>query len=631
MWRIKIKTLWALGLRNFYHVMLYRLLKKGGWYGRAHQKIAVPSGPFFHNPPQLKQHRVQTHTNTLTMISSNWQENIRYFGHKDVKMTAVPPDWHLNPFTGTRTDATQPWWKISDFSSDAGDIKVLWEASRWDWVLVFALRSKFGQKEAFYHLNHWIHDWCERNPPYRGVNWKCGQEAAIRVLHLAMAALLLEQTNKPLQSMIDLVEMHLKRIALTFRYALAQDNNHATSEAAALFVGGSWLVEAGVTTGRAWARQGRKFLERLVRRLIATDGSFSQYSTNYHRVVLDTLSMVELWRRRQALPRFSSTWENRAAVAAEWLASMVDPQTGDAPNLGANDGARLLPLTETDYRDFRPSVQLAMALFKQVHAYPSQEGQHQRHEDRLLEWLGISIDGLKPRLSTHSRLLDKGGYAILKRSASLLVVRYPRFRFRPSQADALHLDFWINGENWLRDGGTYSYHASADALRYFPGTESHNTVQMDRRDQMPRLGRFLFGDWLKAFLLSPLEETSCTTTFGVGYRDGRGAVHKRNVELKDNHLRVIDQIEGFTSSAILRWRLKPGDWQLKGHTLFHKECRIQIKTSIPLRRFELIEGWESRYYLQKSPLPVLELELTEPGRVTTDCHWSTDGNRIALA
>ena len=67
-----------------------------------------------------------------------------------------------------------------------------------------------------------------------------------------------------------------------------------------------------------------------------------------------------------------------------------------------------------------------------------------------------------------------------------------RFRFRPSQADAMHVDLWVKDQNLLSDAGTYSYNTDARWLKYFPGTQSHNTVQFDDRDQMPRLGRFLF-------------------------------------------------------------------------------------------------------------------------------------------
>ena len=41
----------------------------------------------------------------------------------------------------------------------------------------------------------------------------------------------------------------------------------------------------------------------------------------------------------------------------------------------------------------------------------------------------------------------------------MAMLRYPRFRYRPGHADALHLDLWLGDRNILRDGGTYSYNA----------------------------------------------------------------------------------------------------------------------------------------------------------------------------
>ena len=48
---------------------------------------------------------------------------------------------------------------------------------------------------------------------------------------------------------MELVYIHLKRIESTISYAIAQDNNHGTSEAAALFIGGSWLLANGYDYG----------------------------------------------------------------------------------------------------------------------------------------------------------------------------------------------------------------------------------------------------------------------------------------------------------------------------------------------------------------------------------------------
>ena len=106
-------------------------------------------------------------------------------------------------------------------------------------------------------------------------------------MHLAMAALVLGQTRQAGPALRDLIHLHLQRIAPTLSYAIGQDNNHGTSEAAALFIGGSWLQTLGLPAGARWAALGRRWLENRAVRLIGEDGSFSQYSLNYHRVMLD--------------------------------------------------------------------------------------------------------------------------------------------------------------------------------------------------------------------------------------------------------------------------------------------------------------------------------------------------------
>ncbi|WP_369959536.1 heparinase II/III-family protein [Pseudomonas benzenivorans] len=531
--------------------------------------------------------------------------------------TAPVPDWHVNPFTGHRIAFPErDWWLIPDFDPSVGDIKLVWETSRFDWVLAFAQLASTGDALSLAQLNVWLADWCVQNPPYKGPHWKCGQEASIRVMHLSMAALLLGQAEAPARCLLMLVQMHLQRIEPTLSYAMAQDNNHGTSEAAALYIGGSWLKAQNIPGGERWLRLGRKWLENRAARLIGVDGSFSQYSLNYHRVMLDTFCMVEVWRRNLQLPQFSSKWYARSLAASEWLRTMINPLNGDGPNLGANDGARLLQLTDTDYRDFRPSVQLAMTLFANVRAY-ADDGPW----NLPLRWLGLELPQ-SVATSPTSHLFDEGGFAVLRSGSAMALLRYPRFRFRPSQADALHLDLWLGGRNLLRDAGTYSYNAEAQWLNYFPGTASHNTVQFDDRDQMPRLSRFLFGDWLKTSYIEPLSEEADATTFAVGYLDGHKARHQRDVRLTKSTLRVIDKIEGFANKAVLRWRLEPGQWRVEGTSLCNGVHTLTIEASMPIARIELVEGWESRYYLDKEQVPVLEVEVHQPGSLTTEYRWA---------
>ncbi|OLC69683.1 MAG: heparinase [Gemmatimonadetes bacterium 13_1_40CM_4_69_8] len=604
---VRARTALSLGLGNVARVADYRLRLAAGMHPV--QRIApgpTPRAPFL----------AATATPSPWPVPEAWWERANYFAWLRPALDGGPPDWHRNPLDGTRASGTdRPWWVIPDFDPAAGDIKAIWEASRFDWAVNLAQRTGVGDAAALERLNAWLADWCAANPPYHGHNWKCAQEASVRVMHLAVAAFVLSQTRSPLPGLIDLLTVHLRRIAPTLGYAIGQDNNHGTSEAAALFVGGSWLETLGRPEAGPWHQLGRALLEDRVGRLIAADGSFSQHSVNYHRLVLDTLSLVELWRRHLRLPPFSGSMMARAAAATAWLRAMVDPATGDAPNLGANDGANLLPLTDAEYRDYRPAVHLATALFEGRCAFGG-PGPWQAH----LGWLGLARPG-ETASPPPSRLYDDGGYAVVRCADATAVLRYPRFRFRPGHADALHLDLSVAGENLLRDGGSFSYAADAEWLTYFCGVRGHNTVQFDDREQMPRLGRFLWGSWLKTKAVEPIREADGAATVAAAYEDARGASHTRRIALRRGGLVVQDTLAGFSRRAVLRWRLRPGPWTLRRAAVTDGRHHLEVSANVPLTRCELVSGWESRYYLQKTAIPVLEVEVASPGSVTSEYRW----------
>jgi hypothetical protein len=618
LWLIKARTALSLGLPNILRAASYRLGVRLGLNPVRRLKAAVPAPPFFGS----------TQLPPLPVCPlSEWQKTGSLFSRWPLNLGSSPPDWLANPLTGRRVPAPdRPWWQIPDFDSTVGDIKLIWELSRMDWVLAMAQRVRQRELGAVQRLNGWLADWCENNPPYLGPNWKCGQEASIRVIHLASAALILGQTKDALPGIRELVALHLQRIAPTVQYAMAQDNNHGTSEAAALFVGGSWLAVLGDSRGDQWAGTGRKLLENRASRLIGEQGTFSQYSLNYHRMMLDTFCAAESWRRHLGLPAFSLLWQAKARVATQWLYTLIDPNTGDGPNVGANDGARLMQLADTSYRDYRPSVQLAMVLFADQRAYATQGPWN-----HALEWLGVEL----PRSIAHapgSMQADDGGFMVMRHGEAMVLLRYPRFVFRPSQADALHVDLWVNGRALLRDAGTFSYNTERQWQDYFGGVAGHNTVQFDRREQMPRLSRFLLGDWLRTEDFEPMDTHSQWKDAGAGYRDTKGAIHHRRVRIEDKLLRVRDQVRGFADCAVMRWRLIPSAWQLEecsrsnaGQTLIWTNNlghTLKVSADVPLTRFEIVEGWESLHYLDKTPVPVLELEVNQPGTLTTEYHWT---------
>lgn len=601
-----LRTAFSLGLPSIARVLIYRASVGLGLNPVRKLRAEIPQGPFWTSVYGTPQGGAADYHLIDGML----------FGYRKVPFSEAPPDWLANPISGERFPGTlRSWWEIPDFDPQVGDIKLVWELSRMDWLLAMAQQASQGDRDALVRMNEWLADWCQQNPPYRGPNWKCGQEASIRVMHLAMAALLLGQAKAPASSLRDLIVLHLRRISPTISYAIGQDNNHGTSEAAALFIGGSWLESLGTKEGRRWARQGRRWLIERATRLISKDGSFSQYSLNYHRVMLDSYSMAEIWRRHLNLPPFPVRTMERLSQAQSWLHTMVDPISGDGPNVGANDGARLLPLAAAPYRDYRPSVQLAGILFSGRRAYAAIGPW-----DDTLSWL--KLDGALPCVPPlTSRVFDDGGFAVLRRGEATAMLRYPRFRFRPSQSDSLHLDFWLSGENILRDAGTYGYAVDVKWQNYFGGSAGHNTIQFDDSEQMPRLSRFLLGDWLRTTQTEELKEVGEIVSYGAGYQSRSGAFHMRRLALENNCLHVVDEVSGFQRRAVLRWRLTPGAWDCEGAVVSNGRLQLKVGSDVPIVRCEIVEGWESRYYLEKTTLPVLEVEIVRAGKFFSKLRW----------
>lgn len=579
----KLRTYLRLGISNIARVAVYRLALKSGLHPVQSARAPAALGKFFRKPP-LNQ--------TPPPANTKWNESIWWFSWYGKARPVSPPDWFNNPFSETPSlPAELDWWQISDFNS--GDIKGIWELSRFDWAVAWATVAARGDADALARLDTWVSNWAQSNPPYKGPNWKCGQEASIRVMHLITTAWILGQDRSPEQGLVDLITAHIQRIAPTMSYAIGQQNNHGTSEAAALFIGGSFLIGHD-PRAENWARKGRRLLEELGQNLIESDGSFCQYSVTYHRVMLDTYSLAEAWRQHLNLPLFSTELLKRLSAATRWLRTMTDVNSGDAPNIGANDGALLIQLTDSDYRDFRPCVQLAAALFENIDAYGAGPW------TAPLRWFGVQ-DG-KHSLEPDSMSFDEGGYHVLHNGKAMAVLRYPRFRFRPSQADALHLDFWHDGINLLRDAGTFSYNATG--AEWFSTSSAHNTIVFDERNQMPRLGRFLLGQWLKAEMVESVRVDSTEISAAAAYSDADGAYHRRDVTLTPNGLICRDTVSGSFDKAVLRWRLAPGQWSFNGNKLEHERYNVSIEADGTSCRPALEQAFESRYYQDKSEIPV---------------------------
>jgi Heparinase II/III-like protein/Heparinase II/III N-terminus len=454
-----------------------------------------------------------------------------------------PPRWREQISSSAETRDCH-WSRIDEFGS--GDIKLAWETSRFGWA--FTLARAFARTgddrfaESFWKL---LESWIEQNPPNRGVQWKCGQETALRSLALCFAVYALADsaasTPSRVAALVSTLAVHARRIVAHIGYAISQKNNHALSEAAGLWTIGLLFPE--LKEAERWRERGRDVLEAEVRRQIYADGAYIQHSANYHRLMLHLLAWCIRLGEENGRP-LSPELRESFGRATRFLVSITDLESGRAPNYGPNDGALLLPLSDCEYPDMRPVLQSCYSIAENRRLFPRGAW------DEELVWLsGAPSLAAATEAAPRQHNLDgpEGGCFTLHSCHSWAMLRASRYRDRPSHADQLHLDLWWRGRNVFCDPGTYSYNAAPPFDHAFASTRFHNTVTVDGADQMTRLSRFLWVDWAAAgvlrYRLGNVGAEALEATHN-GYRR-HGVLHRRAVStVGDDVWIVVDDVIG---------------------------------------------------------------------------------------
>jgi len=594
-----IVTIYKLGLSNVLRVAAYKIGLKSGFFKLILSKKKHISGPFF--LAQLSDKKILPCS------------KLHYFTIHEFDLDSTP-DWFSNPWstTAARADQYSHWSEIHDFSDSVGDIKIVWEPSRFDWAPKLAWQSRISKDGCNFvaQIEQWVCNWSENNPPNTGVNWKCGQEASLRALNMLLTAKILsEPYESPSDGLLEFFEIHLDRIIATTIYAKAQNNNHGTSEAVALYSIGTYLFQFGIKSQREKAKKamdhGLKLLENRINHLIMKDGSFSQASTTYHRLMLDTVLLCELTRKQHGANKFSDQFYSRMRSATYWLYSMMDSLSGDTPNLGPNDGAFFGNIENYGYRDFRPTLKRALAVF-------CDEKLNIPEKDGMLDVYGFKDTELNPATRIVNSFFPDGGFARLNLNKDMghLIFRYPKYTFRPAHCDGNHLDIWLKGRNLTMAGGSFSYNTTNRNHReYFASTKAHCTIRFDKHDQMRRLGRMLRGDWLNPDIM---EFDGPGKMIKSKYTDYSGSWHYRSISIKDNMIIVQDEFGGFSNCVELRWRLAEDNWARGTNSIQSDNVTVSYKTDLPYD-FSLEYESNSLHYLENIKIPVLKFVLEQPG------------------
>jgi hypothetical protein len=426
---------------------------------------------------------------------------VTFFSHEK-KLLGNHYDWVTNPDTGYRYSNDTHWSQIQDYSKEAGDIKYVWEKSRFSFIYPLLRLDRYTNADQCDFILTEILDWVEKNPVNCGPNWRCSQEISLRSINWLFflyyyadhTSLTEEKWEKIIHSLYWMAHHVYENIDFS---RIAVRNNHAITETLYLYIFGTLFPQ--LPGAAKWKEKGKKWFEEEIAYQVYTDGTFLQFSMNYHRVVIQLFTVGFLVADANG-EKFNDITYERAYKSLNFLYQCQELSNGYLPNYGANDGAIFFPLNSCHYRDYRPQLNVLHEMLTGNTLYlgfgPWQEDADFLNVTGKLKNITTSFLSLVQQ--TGIIRFDKGGYYLIRETSTLTFLRCAGYKDRPGQSDNLHLDIWVNGENILLDAGSYKYNSDEATLRYFMGSEGHNTVMLDGYDQMLKGSRFIWYYWPKS-------------------------------------------------------------------------------------------------------------------------------------
>ena len=617
----------AFGWRGMFRRVRYVLLMRLGWYEKRYPVIKstqIEKGfnflyqfelseirSAYQNLPNLESLQLNLEARAAKLLNGN----MLYFSHQETQI-GWTPRWLENPSTQKQYDATIHWTKIRDLDPEMGDIKYTWEASRFGFVYLlarnFALVSNDKYPQAFWQS---LEAWISQNPVNGGPNWRCGQETSLRVMAVLFGLLTFARHSSTSSARLEMVGAFLRnsgiRILSTLDYAMSQRNNHAVSE-----VVGLWTLAVlfpDWTQSLTWKKMAEQKLTEILDDQFYKDGGYAQHSFNYQRLSMQNL----MWLMRIANITKTAVPTGIVEIlgrSTRFLLAIQDETTGWLPNYGANDGALIVPLSNLEYRDYRPTLQAVWYLTNQQPLYQDFNVNEEsiwftpHHLSNQTVALDLSDEGLQAYESGYFTTRGVNSFAFWRAAQYL--------HHRPSQADNLHVDIWINGINLALDPGTYAYNKPFPWNNGLGKTRVHNTANINGQDQMIRLGHFLWSDWCQARVLDHHQDSDLELWLlvtnplpkSLGFSEQRRAI----LRFEDCYI-VADSISASGVQELsIHWNIAFMDWDKimtsKALELKNSQFKIMIRSSCDAEfvfktgaEENDIRGWQSVFYGQKQP------------------------------
>jgi hypothetical protein len=456
--------------------------------------------------------------------------------------------WHLDPVTGSNWPGAETFAFQSSYRRvpDKGDVKFVWEVNRLQFLPTFALAKEVGL------LSEILESWMAQNPPFQGINWTSGIEAASRVVSvLAAFAFLDREAQLRLDARVrSFLGAHLFWIQ-RYPSLYSSANNHRVAELVGIFL--SAICMPGAPNAPKLIAEMRESLEDRMQHLFHPDGVGAEQSVTYAAYALEWFALAGVAADATNVS-FDVGYKGRAAKAADWLRWLMDDD-GGTPAIGDGDETRVLAIRQ------EPEVRYAASVVGLVTRWLDAPDLSSPTQDANLRDLWGAAESEPARaLPLGTRVFEDGGYTVFREATAhghlVCIFDHGPLGFESiaahGHADALSVWLSWGDEPIFVDAGTYLYHSGGEWRDRFRSTAVHNTLTIGDEDQSKIAGPFNWSHHAHAQIVA--RSSMSIAAEHDGYAAPFGLFHHRTVSLdRLGGIVIEDAVVGNSRATGFAW------------------------------------------------------------------------------
>lgn len=402
-------------------------------------------------------------------------------------------DWHKGMVKSWNKDDFSKYMNFKG-TDNIGDVRCSWEINRHLFFPYLALLYKKNRNLEYLNLIiNLFKDWKNKNRYLNGINWNSSMEVAIREYNWLITTFIL----KDIKEAYDLCEDLLKGIAFSNKYVVenfslfSSANNHLILEAAISSLIGVAFKDA---FNKDWFKEGNKILSDEIPKQFHKDGVNKEQALHYQGFVTDMmLQYNSVMKKIGEKPIHEDLIKKSVEFIGNLRANRLNVDFGDS------DDAKILLIDNYKYNYYDYLLSFGSAYYDE------------KFIDDINWYDEIMLFIKRKNISkihnyNEVALYEEGGYAIINSEKSSLIFDFGELGFGSlaahGHADALMFIYSHGNKRFFVDSGTYIYNIKNEKRNFYRGTEAHNTLIYNYKDQSTILGPFLWGKKAEAKLLN---------------------------------------------------------------------------------------------------------------------------------